>query len=88
MTDWEEKWKERRNRAIQALCVAITLTLLVGANIVLIACIGRLDDKQTMYLLYAQCGLVDILGSVGMIHCYHYFDKWKEKRKNGHEENG
>lgn len=77
MTDYEDKWKEYRNRAIQALGTAIVITLIVVANIGLIACIGRLTAQQTKYLLYAQCGLVDILGSVGMIHCYHYFDKWK-----------
>ena len=77
MTDFEEKWKEYRNRAIQALGAAIVITLIVVANIGLIACIGRLSAQQTKYLLYAQCGLVDILGSVGMVHCYHYFDKWK-----------
>lgn len=32
-------------------------------------------------------GLVDIFGSVGMIHCYHYFDRWKEKKKNGNDKN-
>lgn len=83
MIDYEDKWKEYRNRAIQALGTAIVITLIVVANIGLIACIGRL----TAYLLYAQCGLVDILGSVGMIHCYHYFDKWKEKKKNGNDTN-
>ena len=77
MTDYEEKKKEYRNRAIQALGTAIVLTLIVVANVVLIACIGRLSVQETKYLLYAQCGLVDLLGSVGMVHCYHYFDKWK-----------
>lgn len=88
MIDYEEKWKEYRNRAIQALGTAIVITLIVVANIGLIACIGRLSAQQTKYLLYAQCGLVDILGSVGMVHCYHYFDKWKEKKKNGNDKNG
>ena len=67
MTDFEEKWKEYRNRAIQALGTAIVITLIVVANIGLIACIGRLSAQQTKYLLYTQCGLVDILGCVGMI---------------------
>ena len=83
MTDYEDKWKEYRNRAIQALGTAIVITLIVVANIGLIACIGLLTEQQTKYLLYAQCGLVDIFGSVGMVHCYHYFDRWKEKKKNG-----
>lgn len=87
MTDFEEKWKEYRNRAIQALGTAIVITLIVVANIGLIACIGRLTAQQTKYLLYAQCGLVDIFGCVGMVHCYHYFDKWKEKKKNGNDKN-
>ena len=85
MNDYEDKWKEYRNRAIQALGTAIVITLIVVANIGLIACIGRLTAQQTKYLLYAQCGLVDILGSVGMIHCYHYCDIWKEKKKNGND---
>ena len=67
MIDYDEKWKEYRNRAIQALGTAIVITLIVVANIGLIACIRRLSAQQTKYLLYAQCGLVDILGSVGMI---------------------
>lgn len=83
----EEKWKEYRNRAIQALGTAIVITLIVVANIGLIACIECFSTQQTKYLLYAQCGLVDILGSVGMVHCYHYFDKWKEKKKNGNDRN-
>ena len=87
MTDYDEKWKEYRNRAIQALGTAIVITLIVVANIGLIACIGRLTAQHTKYLLYAQCGLVDILGCVGMIHCYHYFSKWKEKKKNGNDKN-
>ena len=87
MTDYEEKWKEYRNRAIQALGTAIVITLIVVANIGLIACIGRLTAQQTKYLLYAQCGLVDILGSVRMIHCYHYYDHWQEKKKNGNDKN-
>ena len=80
MTDFDEKWKEYRNRAIQALGTAIVITLIVVTNI------GRLTAQQTKYLLYAQCGLVDVFGCVGMVHCYHYFDKWKEK-KNGNDKN-
>lgn len=87
MTDFNDKWEECRNRAIQALITAIVITVIVVANIGLIACIGRLSAQQTKYLLYAQCGLVDILGSVGMVHCYHYYDKWKEKKKNGNDKN-
>ena len=87
MTDYDEKWKEYRNRAIQALGTAIVITLIVVANIGLIACIGRLSAQQTKYLLYAQCGLVDILGCVGMIHCYHYFDKWKGGVTYGYSKN-
>lgn len=64
MTDFDEKWKEYRNRAIQALGTAIVITLIVVANIGLIACIGRLSAQQTKYLLYAQCGLVDLFGTV------------------------
>ena len=60
MIDYDEKWKEYRNRAIQALGTAIVITLIVVANIGLIACIGRLSAQQTEYLLYAQCGLVEI----------------------------
>ena len=47
MTDFDEKWKEYRNRAIQALGTAIVITLIVVANIGLIACIGRLSAQQT-----------------------------------------
>ena len=87
MTDFDEKWKEYRNRAIQALGTAIVITLIVVANIGLIACIGRLSAQQTKYLLYTQFCLVDIFGCVCLIHCYFYFDKFKNKKKNGNETN-